>query len=241
MLSRFLYPPLVLILIVLLYLLWEVDDRFSWYLIPVVILLAMVYILSPQIDFWWSKRYPPDLDPPLRRLLERSPFYSRLAPENRKKFRDRVALFMQAKDFKGQNLESIPEDIKAVVAAAGVQVTFDREEYLLPAYETIIFYPHPFPSPQFPQHWHISEIFDEDGVILLSAEHVLRGFLEPKRYFNVALYEMARAASRNYPDFKLPDIGWSEIEIKTGIKKADLIKYHGLPELEPGAVSLCFE
>ena len=61
-----------------------------------------------------------------------------------------------------------------------------------------VFYGHPFPSPQFPQRLHISEYFEEDGALLFSVPHMIKGNEEPTRFLNILLYESAKVTMNGY-------------------------------------------
>ena len=94
MLTRILLIPFVVLAFVFLYLTLEVDENYAFYIIIPVIISAMIWVLSPQIDWWWYQRNPPQLDPAIVQLLERhNPYYQQLFFEDKKKFQLRVALF----------------------------------------------------------------------------------------------------------------------------------------------------
>lgn len=233
MLSKIISAPFIFAALIFLYLSWEVSDRYAMYLAPTVISLAVIYILSPQINWWWYLRYPPKLDMKIQQLFEKVlPFYKNLNAVGKERFRDKVALFIEANDFKAKGIDSVPDDIKAVIAANAVKMTFGRTDYLFPKFETIVIYPSPFPSPQY-HGWHSSEIFEEDGVILFSAEHVMKSFLQPSGFFNTALYEYARVFMLTYPDETYPvlkeDI-WEKIAQISGFNKKYLTAFIGLDE-----------
>ena len=126
MLARILSLPFIVLVIYLLYITWEYDTAYSTYLIGPVIILAIIWTLSPQINWWWYLRYPPKLDPPLLQILQRNcEYYQDLSLENKAKFRNRTALFMEGNDFMTQAMDdSVPEDLKGMIAADAVRLTF---------------------------------------------------------------------------------------------------------------------
>lgn len=240
--ARILAIPFILAALVFLYLTWEVDPGYSIYIAPPVILLALAYVLSPQINWWWYQRHPPELKPKLRMLLERHlPYYAQLAEPEKARFRKRMALYMEANDFRAQGMESVPEDLKAVAAACAIQLTFGRKDFLLPKFENIFFYPHPFPSPQYPENFHASEIYEEDGVIIFSAEQLLPGFLQPFRYYNIGLHEYAKAFMASYPDLgypRLPETIWDSLRPVSGFSKAKIHQWINLKDIDPQPVAI---
>lgn len=242
--TRVLAIPFVLLLALMLYLSLAVDERYSVVIIFCTVGLAMLFVFSPQIDWWWYRRRPPELDESFRGLLRQQyPFYMQLSPEKKLKFRQRVALFRLAKDFMPQGMEEVPEDIQLFVALSGVHLTFGWEEYLLPKFEKIIIYPHPFPSPQYPEQFHASEVFAEDGVVLFSAQHLVKGVLEPQRYFPVGLYEMARVMLLSYPEKRWPILredSWEPLERISGVSREALVQYMNLEDLNLLAVAMVY-
>lgn len=242
MLSKYLQIPLVAGALISLYLAWEEGSRYAIYMVPFVVGMAVVYVLSPQIDWWWYQHRPPELPAPLRHLINtRFPFYQNLSADEKTRFRNRMALYMHANEFMPQGMESVPMDVKGVIAASVVQLTFGLEDYRLSKFEYIIVYPHPFPSPQFPEKWHVSEIFEEDGVIMVSAEQLMASFLQPERYFNIGLYEYARVYRRCYPGVSFPVLGensWEQLQAISGYSKDVIEKWIGLPKPDVLAVAI---
>ncbi|MBK6620777.1 MAG: zinc-dependent peptidase [Saprospirales bacterium] len=242
---RWLAVPLVIIALVFLYFTWEVDhEKYAVYIIPPVVLLAVLIVFSPQIDWLMAKREPPELDPQIRKLLHQvSPFYTQLNPELKKRMRDRIGLLKMTFDFKPQAMEQVPEDIKAIVAYYAALLTFSFDKFLFSPFETVIIYKGPFPTPQFPQHWHICETFEEDGVLLFSADHLLKGFFQPAQYYPIGLHEMAHAFVLKNKHLSFPDPGdsvWEDIRQVSGVDRERLSKYIGLPEISPLLVSITY-
>ncbi|KAA3625398.1 MAG: hypothetical protein DWQ02_21855 [Bacteroidetes bacterium] len=220
------------------------DPTWSWYLIPCVVMLAVLYVLSPQIDWYWYKRNPPAMPKPLAMFFQKNMrFYQNLSVDQKQKFRDRVSLYMMAADYMPKVFEKVPEDVKAIAAACAVEITLGKETFLFPNYEHIIVYPKAFPSPQYPRNIHPSEIYDHDGVIMFSAEHLVHGFVQPHRYFNVGLYEYARVFVDSYPTEPWPDLDeaiWTPLEQVSGFKKEAIFKYMNIDDISPLAVSIMF-
>lgn len=204
-LSKALYAPLLIGAILCLYFIWEYSTEYAIYLVPFVVGFAVVFIMSPQIDWWWWQRYPPKLSAPLVELMRRKlPFFEQLSPDERTRFANRVAMYMRGVEFSTPKLDPIPVDIQAVLAMAAVRVTFGKEDFLLPPFEKVILYPHPFPSPVYPDQWHTSELYLEDGVLLFSMEQIAASFADPKTHFHLPYYEYCRAFQHNYPNLKFP-------------------------------------
>jgi Mlc titration factor MtfA (ptsG expression regulator) len=242
--SRLLALPFIIAALVFLYLSWEMDEGYSIYIIPCVLVLAVIYVLSPQLNWWWYKRRPPELEGPLRMLLNKQhPFYRQLPETERRRFRDRVALYMLAREFMPQAMKDVPEDIKGVVAINAVQLTFGHDDFLLEPFERIVIYPKPFPSPQFPEQFHASEIYEEDGVVLFSAEQLMQSFLHPQQFYNIGLHEFAKVYLHLHPDAGWPDLGeesWDKLEAVSGFSFDILSHWINLPgeAIPPQAVMI---
>jgi Mlc titration factor MtfA (ptsG expression regulator) len=240
--ARLLSIPFIIGALVYLFLAWEVHEDYSYYIAPFVIVLAVILVLSPQINWWWYKRFTPRLDPRLALMLQQHmPYYQQLTPENKKQFRDRVFLYIEGHDFSAQAMDDVPEDVKLVIAASAVQLTFGFDDFLLDRFEKIIIYPKPFPSPQYPRNFHASEIYEEDGVILYAAEHLMLGFMQPKQYYNIALHELVKAFRVQYPNIEfpeLPDDIWEKMETVSGFSKEAIHRWINLEGLSPIPISI---
>jgi hypothetical protein len=242
MLSRFLYVPFIILSLVILYVAWEYDPAYAPYMIPLVVIMALIYSFSPQIDWWWGQKYPPEMEPAMRQVLTtRHAFYNRLPVKEKKRFRDRVGLYRMAIEFMPQGMESVPEDVKAAVAACAVYVTFGKKDFLLHPFENVIIYPHPFPSPQYPEEWHSSEIFKEDGAILFSTDHLMHSFLSPSQYYPTGIHEYAKVFITLNPDAPYPVYGpehWEVFSRVCKFSKEAIHKWIGLKDIPMQAVGM---
>jgi len=240
--SRIVSIPFVLGALIFLYLTWEIDRQYSAYIVPFVIGLALIFSFSPQINWWWYQRHPPELTGKLRGLLERFlPYYQRLAEPEKKRFRHRVALYIEANDFMAKGMDEVSPDLKVVAAACAVQLTFGKQDFLMNSFEHLVFFPQPFPSPQYPENYHASEIFEEDGVILFSAEQLMKGFFTPHKFYNVGLHEYAKVFERSFPDLAFPalsDTHWQELQQISGFTHEWIGAWINLEDIPLRAVSI---
>lgn len=236
--------PLALLFTLSIYFTLEVSSDWALVAVGLAVLLVAAFMVSPLINWWWWQRFPPDLNKGLHGILElKHDFYRALNETDRREFRRRLFLFGQGTNFRPQAMDNVPEDAKLMIAVAAVTMTFNQEDFLFENFENVIVYPHPFPSPQFPESFHASEIYEEDGVIMLSLEHVGRGFLEPEQYFNPAWYEYARVYQRTYPDKPYGDwssVSWADIEAISGFSHEALKGWIGLEALDLQAFGIAF-
>ncbi len=200
-----------------------------------VVGLVAAYMMSPQLDWWWFKRTPP----PMHRGVEKQmrvmvPFYDKLDSVEKKRFRDRVMLTMEAKEFIPVVFETLPEDVKTIIAAQIVMMTFGMEKYLLHPYERVVVYPHAFPSPNY-KFLHSSEINHEDGCVIFDAERMMLGVGNPSRYYNLILHEYAHAFLKIYPEYDFPIFNkesYPKLKEIRGLDFEFICKYVGMKEVD---------
>jgi hypothetical protein len=225
MFANRLATPFALLALFFLYLAWKVDYTWSWGIIPFVVITAIIVIFGQEINWWWYNRNTPELEPELTKLLgKRHIFYQNLQEADKKRFRDRVVLIRMGTDWMplgwGEDAERLPPDVELALCAQHAMLTLHRDDFLLEQFEKIIVYPKPFPTPEHP-YPHASERYVEDGCLIFSAEHVMAAFLSGVTYFNVALYEYARAYLHTYPDEHWP------VFLDTEAVRADLQQISG--------------
>ncbi len=195
--TRFISAPFILALIFVFYqssVSYEFRDAYGWLVFPLVIIAVAFYIFSPQIDFWYHQKYPVKLDKQIVDWLDKHfPFYQQLEETEQQKFRDRLSLFMEAKEFTlmKQELITMPEDMKMIISAHAIQVSFAHEDYLLDRFERIVAYTHPFPTPFYP-HLHNVEVEENDGVLLFNFEQIMNS-LQTEPSYNIAYHGFIEA------------------------------------------------
>ena len=240
--SKILFIPVLLILGLVAYFTFWVDEAYAIWMLPPIIIGAVIFILGPQIDWYWFEKYPPKLDESEKKLLlKKVKIFHNLSSEEKQKLESRVALFNFSKEYQEMAMPSVPEDLKIMLAISSCQLTLGFEEYLIERYEKVIIYPHPFPSPQHPEDFHICESFEEDGVLLFEVKNFLHGFVNPVQYFNIGLYEMARVINKelNLKNLSsLEGISMDELLALSHTNEEALKKYIGLPELDKKAVAM---
>ena len=179
----------------------EKDEHLFWLLGFLAVVIG-VFFASSELDYWYDKKYPPKLDPPIIEWLRRYfPFYSQIEGDDRAKFEIRLALYLYGRAFNLMMKEkgNIPEDFKGIIAAHAIRMTMGLDDFLIKKFERIICYNHPFPTPRY-QFLHTVETHTEDGVILLSVEQLMMGIGKPKIFYNIAYHAYAEALLHLYPE-----------------------------------------
>lgn len=200
--AHFLASPFALWFLAALYRAYRNDGGGAIWLVPPLVVLVIIFVLAPQINWWWWKRNTPDLSEGLTKLLEKHCiFYKKLPINEQKAFRGKVFMFMQASDFmaKGFPEDEVPDDLRAIIAANAVTISCRKTDFLFPKFEQIAVYMQAFPTPRFPV-LHSSEIFEDEGLLIFSGELLVHAFIQPGHYFNIGLYEFARAARKSWPE-----------------------------------------
>ena len=123
-------------------------------------------------------------------LGKRFPYFQSLNPLQKDKFLDRLTAFMKTKAFKTHDIRGFNE-MPVLISATAVQFSFGLEEYLLPQFEFIHFYPEEFINTKSPTGFLEGNVSGHS--INISWKHFLEGFLYPDDGQNVGLHEIAHA------------------------------------------------
>ncbi|MCO5278065.1 MAG: zinc-dependent peptidase [Saprospiraceae bacterium] len=244
-LSGYLYIVAVVLLgsIIFYEYVYSSGNWISPYLVIPVALGIGTYVLSPQIDWWHSKRFPPQLEEKVVQIFENnSVYYQNLPTEKKKLFNERVCLFIEAKGWQYIGMqEEMPYDLKAIVAFEPIRLTLSQNNFLMKPFDRIAVYQNPFISPNIPERYHSSEIFAEDGIVLFSLKHILPAFREPHKYFNVVLYEYAKIMTMTYPDIIFPSLDedfWPDLYKVANYGLREIMGAVGLPNVDPLPVAI---
>ena len=192
--SKILLVTILIVLAPVLYFTWTIGEKYAPYLIPLVILAVTIYVLSPQIDWWWYLRFPKAPNRSVAAYFSKNFIgFNQLSSEIQKDILNKFHLLEMSKNFISKaDDDKIPDGIKLVVLASLLECTYRREDFQLKDYENIVLYAHPFPSPQWPQQLHLSETEIEDGVFIFSLPAVSEGLKNPRQYFPVSTYEFCK-------------------------------------------------
>lgn len=192
--SKILLGITIVVIAPVLYMTWSLGEWYAPYLIPIVIFGVSVYVLSPQIDWWWYGQFPKTPNPSVVAYFSKNfTGFNLLIPAVQRDILNKFHLLEMSKNFisKGEN-DRVPEGLKLVILASLLECTYKRRDYRLKDYENIVLYAHPFPSPKWPQRLHLSEVELEDGVFIFSFPAVIEGLKNPRQFFPVSTYEFCK-------------------------------------------------
>ncbi len=238
--SRIIATPLLIIAGYILYRSFQERMDTSWIIFVPASLLVVLYVFHGPLDHWYLTKFPPVIDSILEKWLY-SFFkpYAAFSESTRKKFNDRLMLYLEGRLFYsvGQEKNNLPEDIKCMIAAHGIHMSLGFEDYLIGDMDRIFLYKHPFPSPALPS-LHNVEIHVEDGVILLSLEQLQGAILYPEQYYNTAYHAYAESIFATHTDINqdLIPADWALIERIAGWSNDDILSQTGLPDVSAKAV-----
>jgi Mlc titration factor MtfA (ptsG expression regulator) len=133
------------------------------------------------------------LKPAYRRMLEQhSVYYQQLSPYNQKRFEKRVQQFIQLKRFVPRNMPVVTDEMKVLIAASAIQLTFGLPNVFLTHFETILIYPDSYYS-VISKRYHKGEVNPSFGIIVISWKDFVEGLKKPDDSLNLGLHEMAHA------------------------------------------------
>jgi Mlc titration factor MtfA (ptsG expression regulator) len=121
-------------------------------------------------------------------------YYKKLSQEDKQVFVDRVMKFMDGKDFIPRdelNITDGMDDIKTLISAASIQVTFGLEAFELPHFTKVFIYPREYYN-RMTKHWHKGEA-NAIGALVFSWRDFKEGFADETDKINLGLHEMAHA------------------------------------------------
>ncbi len=118
-------------------------------------------------------------------------FYQSLPPKSKKIFEKRVAYFISCKEFVPREMSEVSWEMKALISAAAIQLTFGFPRVHLSYFRYILVYPEQFFS-SANQQFHKGEVNPQAKTIVLGWKHFVEGYLEDEGR-NLGLHEMAHA------------------------------------------------
>lgn len=120
------------------------------------------------------------------------PYYQRLSATNKSKFELKVSNFIYGKRFIPRQVEAVTLEAKVLIAASAVQLTFGLPHVYLRHFNKILVYPDNYYS-SITKRFHKGEVNPRFGIIVLSWQAFIDGYINQTDSINVGLHEMAHA------------------------------------------------
>jgi Mlc titration factor MtfA (ptsG expression regulator) len=119
-------------------------------------------------------------------------YYQNLLPADKARFERKVTNFIWGKLFIPRGVSEVTIEARVLIAAAAVQLTFGLKDVRLTHFSRILVYPNDYYS-SITKRYHRGEVNPRFGVIVLSWQSFIDGYITPGDSVNVGLHEMAHA------------------------------------------------
>ena len=129
-------------------------------------------------------------------LEDQFDFYNKLTDEEKRNFHHRMACFIRDKKFVGREDLQITDEIKVLVSATAVMLTFGFRKYLINTLDLIIIYPSQYYSKQSQQN-HKGEYNPKLRSLVLSWQDFIEGYNIGNDNLNLGIHEVAHAMHFN--------------------------------------------
>jgi len=119
-------------------------------------------------------------------------YYRSLSAVDKGKFERKVCTFLYSKRFVPRNIEEVPIEARVLIAASAVQLTFGLPNIYLQQFDKILVYPNEYYS-SVTKQYHKGEVNPRFGIIVLSWNNFVEGYVKSDNSVNLGLHEMAHA------------------------------------------------
>lgn len=162
-------------------------------MIGIAIFLLAIFSSIPGINIGFRAFGLPPIKERYRAVLnEHSDFYKMLPPKEKKLFEGRVQHFINIKDFIPRSIDGVTAQMKALIAASAIQITFGLPKVYLSHFKRILIYPDNYYS-TINKVYHKGEVNPLAKLIVLSWRSFVEGYLDRTDGINLGLHEMAHA------------------------------------------------
>jgi Mlc titration factor MtfA (ptsG expression regulator) len=119
-------------------------------------------------------------------------YYQQLSPQNKNKFAQKVARFIYGKRFIPRGVDEVTIEARVLIAASAIQLTFGLSDIYLAHFKRILVYPNDYYS-SITKRYHKGEVNPMFGIIVLSWQSFIDGYIYANDSRNLGLHEMAHA------------------------------------------------
>lgn len=166
--------------------------------------LFLVIIIEPAYIMVFNKPlylyfylFPEKLTTNQRQILVNEfPFYKKLSDKRKVYFEHRVKKFINHYQFVGKEELSIKDEMKIMIAATYIMLTFGMRDYLIDLFKTIIIYPSAYFS-NASQQYHKGEFNPTMKVVAFSWEDFVLGHKTSNDNINLGLHEFSHVLHFN--------------------------------------------
>lgn len=149
-----------------------------------------IYVIN-RINHRVQMRQP--LSAKYRQILQKYfAYYNVLSYSEKLDFEQRLVRFMFSKNFIARGIPVILDDMKVLISATAVQLTFGLPQVYLANFDKILIYPDEYYS-HISKRYHLGEVNPRAGIIVISWKAFVTGFGDLNDSLNVGIHEMAHA------------------------------------------------
>lgn len=126
-------------------------------------------------------------------LIKYFPYYNELTVNDKSRFEQKLCYVIYSKVFIPRNFDDVTDEMKVLIAATAVQLTFGLKGVHLSHFRRILIYPNDYYS-SITKKFHKGEVNPAFGMIVLSWHSFVLSYLKPERDgVNLGIHEMAHA------------------------------------------------
>lgn len=129
-------------------------------------------------------------------LLSGFPFYKRLDDRKKRYFEHRVSVFLSKYPFHAKGGQVITDEVRILISATYVMLTFGMRNYLISAFNKIIVYPDVYHS-TISDSAHKGEFNPQVKAVVFSWNHFVAGLDSAQDNINLGIHEFAHALHFN--------------------------------------------
>jgi Mlc titration factor MtfA (ptsG expression regulator) len=161
-------------------------------------MIEMLYVMKKKRPLYNHKYFKlKRLTPKQQGILRsRFSFYKKLNKKQREYFEHRIASFIVDKTFIGREGQHITDEIRVLISATSVMLTFGFRDYFIGLIDKIFVYPGEFYS-NANDDYHKGEFNPRLGALVISWKHFEEGFDIENDNLNLGIHEFAHAIHLN--------------------------------------------
>jgi hypothetical protein len=161
-------------------------------------MVEMGYVIRNKKPFYvYNPFFLKKLNPAHKEiLLHEFKFYKKLSPKHQHYFDHRVASFIKDKKFVGRDGLIVTDEMKVLISATAVMLTFGFRDFYIGLIGTIFIYPKEFYS-ALNESYHKGEFNPKLQTLVLSWEDFNKGFNNETDKVNLGIHEFAHAIHLN--------------------------------------------
>lgn len=158
-------------------------------------------------------------------------YYNLLSYEGKQRFQKRVQRFMYSKQFIPRVYKEVTDEMKVLISASAIQLTFGLPHIYLANFDKILIYPDAYYS-HITWKYHLGEVNPRMGMIILSWKSFVDGFANLTDCLNVGIHEMAHAI---HFENRIRNGEYDFLDSK-GLQELEKITARELPKLQSGEI-----